>query len=133
MSKSDESGKGVIFLNDKPENAKAKVMSAATDSESKIAFDPDKQPGIANLLQIYGLLNGTDTEGAAKEFTGQTKYGPFKQKAADRLAEFLADFQSKYAKVDENAIKHKLEVSEEQMNKIAGAKLTNVQKAVGLR
>src|SRR5690606_20583821 len=32
MSKSDESGKGVIFLNDTPEAARKKIMSAATDS-----------------------------------------------------------------------------------------------------
>jgi tryptophanyl-tRNA synthetase len=33
MSKSDETGKGVIFLSDSPESARKKIMSATTDSQ----------------------------------------------------------------------------------------------------
>ena len=46
MSKSDESGKGVIFLGDDPELAAKKVMSATTDSVGVINYDIDQQPGI---------------------------------------------------------------------------------------
>ncbi len=56
MSKSDETGKGVIFLNDDPEVAYKKIMSATTDDLACVNYDPEKQPGISNLLQIYGLL-----------------------------------------------------------------------------
>ena len=47
MSKSDESGKGVIFLTDSPEVARKKIMSAETDSMGKVAYDYDRQPGSA--------------------------------------------------------------------------------------
>jgi tryptophanyl-tRNA synthetase len=42
MSKSDETGKGVIFLTDTPEAARKKIMSATTDSEGKVAYDYTK-------------------------------------------------------------------------------------------
>src|SRR5882757_2321007 len=44
MSKSDESGKGIIFLGDKPEDAAKKIMSATTDSVGSIDLDFKKQP-----------------------------------------------------------------------------------------
>lgn len=133
MSKSDESGKGVIFLSDKPEVGRAKVMSATTDSLSKVFFDPEKQPGISNLLQIYGLLCGKSAEAAAQEFTGETKYSVFKKRVADKAAEFLSEFQKNYAGVDQAKIDNKLERSESEMNKSANETLAQVQKAVGLR
>ncbi|HEX8348997.1 MAG TPA: tryptophan--tRNA ligase, partial [Hymenobacter sp.] len=57
MSKSDETGKGVIFLGDTPETAAKKVMSAATDSVGAVHYDYASQPGISNLLEILALLS----------------------------------------------------------------------------
>lgn len=39
MSKSDETGKGVIFLTDSPDVAAKKIMSATTDDKSYIRMD----------------------------------------------------------------------------------------------
>lgn len=39
MSKSDESGRGVIFMSDSPEAAAKKIMGAATDSFGEIKYD----------------------------------------------------------------------------------------------
>lgn len=55
MSKSDESGRGIIFLGDDPDDAAKKIMSATTDSFGNIHFDFEKQPGVSNLLQIQAL------------------------------------------------------------------------------
>jgi tryptophanyl-tRNA synthetase len=56
MSKSDDSGRGVIFLNDEPDVAAKKIMGATTDNLAKIDFNREKQPGISNLLEILSLL-----------------------------------------------------------------------------
>ncbi len=56
MSKSDESGKGIIFMTDSPDEGKAKIKAAATDSIGKINYDKENQPGITNLLDIYNYL-----------------------------------------------------------------------------
>lgn len=133
MSKSEESDKGVIFLNDTPELAHQKVMGAATDSVAQVKYDPENQPGISNLLQIYGLLTGKTVGDAAKEFEGQAQYGEFKKVVADKMAEFLLDFQAKLSQIDQTDIDNKLEESEKAMNKVANQTLLRVQKTVGLR
>ncbi len=133
MSKSDESGKGVIFLNDSPELAAKKVMSATTDSVGQVNLDWENQPGISNLLQILALFQHRSIEEVASEWQGNTQYGEFKKTVADAVKGFLVDLQDKLAQVDDSAVKTKLEASEAAMDKVAGETLLKTQKAVGLR
>ena len=138
MSKSDDSGKGVIFLGDNPRVAHKKIMSATTDSLGKVQYDRENQPGISNLLEILTLVrqdSGRDVtlEQTISEFAGMERYGNFKRIVADETAEFLANFQARLSAVDEPAIEAKLESSEQAMNRIANQTLHRVQKAVGLR
>ncbi len=128
MSKSDETGKGVLFLSENPETAKKKVMSAATDNEAKINYDYKKQPGISNLLDIYEHLGGDKDE-----FIGQDQYGPFKVAVGNKVADFLSDFQAKLTNVNDEVLLKKLETSEEMLRGQANMTLLKVQKAVGLR
>ncbi len=133
MSKSDESGRGVIFLTDDPEQARKKVMSATTDDKAHVAYNPDEQPGISNLLQISALLRNQPLADVAAEFAGMERYGDFKKIVADEVANFLHDFQETLANVDDNAIMQKLSTSETAMSAQANATLHQVQQAVGLR
>lgn len=133
MSKSDETGKGVIFLSDDPEVARKKIMSATTDDKASVNYDKDNQPGIANLIDILALLHGTSPQEVESEYKGMARYGDFKKIVADEMAQFLADFQARLANVDDAAILAKLETSERAMNDVANATLLRVQKAVGLR
>lgn len=133
MSKSDDTGKGVIFLGDQPEVAAKKIMSATTDSEAYIRYNPEAQPGIANLLQVQSLLTGQSLPDTIAEWEGQTNYGDLKKAVAEAVKQFLTDFQSRLAGVDDAALHAKLESSESAMNEIANATLLRVQKAVGLR
>ena len=138
MSKSDETGRGVIFLGDAPEVARKKIMSAATDSVGKVNYDKDAQPGISNLLEILTLVrqaNGRETtlEQIISEFTGLERYGEFKKIVADEMVEFLANFQARLAQVNDDTILRKLESSEITANQTANQTLLRVQKAIGLR
>jgi len=133
MSKSDENGKGVIFLGDSPELVSKKVMSATTDSIGVINYDKENQPGITNLLDLLALITQQDLKAIIDEYKGQTQYGQLKKTVAEAVRLFITDFQTKLASVDEQAIIDKLEVSEELMNKQANKTLQKVQKAIGLR
>jgi tryptophanyl-tRNA synthetase len=133
MSKSDESGRGVIFLGDTPEDAAKKVMSATTDDFAEIRFDRKERPGISNLLEILSLLRGQSLGDTIAEFEGQTRYGDFKKVVADEVAAFLRSFQLALSSVDDMIITSKLESSERAMNTVAQATLLRVQQAVGLR
>lgn len=133
MSKSDDTGKGVIFLSDSPEEASKKIMSAATDSFGSVKYDVKERPGISSLLQIMALLSGRDLQDVIKQYEGQTSYGDLKKDVAKVVSDFLADFQSKLANVDEAAIMAKLEKSEAAMREQSNKVLEKVQRVVGLR
>lgn len=133
MSKSDESERGVIFLGDSPEEAAKKIKSATTDSLNRVGggVNPEEQPGVYNLQQILGLVSEYQDETAPMgDYQG---YGGLKAAVAAAITNFLSDFQSRLAQVDEAQLMAKLEADEKQMNEIANATLLKVQKAVGLR
>lgn len=133
MSKSDDSGKGVIFLGDNPAAAAKKIMAATTDDRAEIHFDRANQPGITNLLEILALLRGDDLQQTIGEFEGQTRYGDFKKVVADEVQQFLTDFQARLATIDDQNIVRKLEQSEQVVSVTANQTLLRAQQAVGLR
>ena len=133
MSKSDETGAGVIFLTDEPEEAKKKIMRATTDSLAKVTYDKANQPGISNLIDILALLRNTQPQEVANRYENMVKYGEFKQIVADETAQFLETFQQKLANVDNVAVLAKLESSEVAMNAQAKETLLRVHEAIGLR
>ena len=133
MSKSDDSGKGVIFLTDNPKTAARKVMSATTDSLASVKFDRQNQPGITNLLEILALLAERDQAHVNAEWEGQERYGDFKTAVAAEVERFLTDFQTKLASVDSQTVLDKLTHSEAVMAGQANRTLDRVQQAVGLR
>lgn len=133
MSKSDDTGKGVVFLNDNPDAARKKIMSATTDDKASVNYDKVSQPGISNLIDILALLRGVTPKDVETQYKGMDRYGDFKKIVADEMAEFLEKFQTNLAHVDDTAVLAKLESSERAMNEIANATLLRVQQAVGLR
>lgn len=133
MSKSDETGKGVIFLSDDPEVTRKKIMSATTDDKASVNYDKENQPGISNLIDILALLRGSTPQATEAEYKGMNRYGDFKKIVADEMAIFLTDFQAHLASVDDSIVLAKLEKSEQAMNIVANETLLRVQRAVGLR
>ncbi len=75
MSKSDASGKGIIFMGDDPKIAAQKILSAETDSLNSIQYNYEKQPGVSNLLDILELFGGNKNT-----YIGQSSYGPLKKR-----------------------------------------------------
>lgn len=133
MSKSDETGKGVIFLTDAPEAAHKKIMSATTDDRASINYDREMQPGISNLIDILALLRGKSLLETETEYKGMDRYGDFKRIVADEMSAFLTNFQSRLASVNDDEILAKLDRSESAMRDVANTTLLRVQTAVGLR
>jgi len=133
MSKSDESGKGIIFLGDDPETAAKKIMGATTDSIGVVHYDPAAQPGISNLLTIHALLSGETIQAVADHHDGDTSYGDLKKEVAEQVKDFLTDFKAKLMSVNDEQLTAKLEADEAAMNQVANQMLLRVQQAVGLR
>ncbi|MCA9339253.1 tryptophan--tRNA ligase [Candidatus Saccharibacteria bacterium] len=133
MSKSDDSGKGVIFLSESPEAAAKKIMSATTDDLANIQFNRGVQPGISNLLEILALFTQRDLQDVVNEWQGKDRYGDFKKVVADETKQFLTEFQTRLDQVDDSTIEKRLKISEDQLTKTANETLFRAQKAVGLR
>ena len=101
MSKSADSGSGIVWLLDEPDATRKKIMRAVTDTDGVVAFDREGKPGISNLLSIYGALTGRPIESIELEYEGKG-YGDFKKGLAEvvtgtlgplreRALELLAD------------------------------------------
>ena len=129
MSKSIDDPAGTIMLSDTPEEAANKIMSATTDSEAKLGSpDFETRPGVANLLNILGLLSEDKPV-----IEAEMPYKEFKQVVADKVSEFLKDFQTKLDMADDEKLMRKLEADEKTMTESANRTLLKVQRAVGLR
>lgn len=133
MSKSVEDPAGTVMLTDKPDEAAAKIMSATTDSENKINYDWDKQPGVSNLLQMLALSQGRSQTEVNEQWQGKSAYGDLKKEVAGSIKTLLTELQGKLADVDESKMIARLEAAEADMAKVATETLAKVQKAVGLR
>ena len=133
MSKSTVAEGSKIMLDDAPEKAAKKIMSATTDSLGKVKFDMFNQPGISNLLQIEALVNDLPLSEVVAKWNGETKYGELKKAVAASVSTMLSDFQARLANISDDEVYRLLEAGEVYANKIANAKLLDVQKAFKLR
>ena len=132
MSKTSDNDKGCIILSEDKEIARKKIMSAVTDSESIIKYDPENKPGISNLLTIYSSLKDITIEEAEKEFTGKN-YGEFKKCVADLVVDFLTDLQEKYNYyISSDLIDKILDESNKKVQEISSKKIKEVFNKVGV-
>lgn len=130
MSKSDEIGRGVIFMGDTPEEATDKIMNATTDSYTNgIKLDINERPGVTNLVTIHDLLKPEEHD----QLMQLPSYRELKTRVAGTVRDFLIDFHNNLAVINEEMILRKLEADEATMNQVAGEALLRVQKAIGLR
>ena len=97
MSKSDENQAATLYILDKPDVLKKKIMSAVTDSGSEIKAGEDK-PGVSNLLQIHTAISGTPTADLEAAFVGKG-YGDLKKEVADVVISALEPVQARYAEL----------------------------------
>lgn len=94
MSKSDENQSSTLYILDKPDVLKKKIMSAVTDSGSEIVASADK-PGVTNLLQIYSTMSGREV-GELEERLAGKGYGDLKKEVADAVIAVMEPVQAKY-------------------------------------
>lgn len=132
MSKSDDSYKGTILLLDSEKDIRKKIMSAVTDSDSKIYYDVENKPGISNLLTIYASVTDMNLEDVCEKFKDYN-YGNFKKEVADAVVDKLLKIQEKYNEIINSDLIDK--ILDDGMNKtceIAKIKYEEVMKKMGL-
>ena len=132
MSKSDPE-ESLISLLDDAATVRRKLRRAVTDSESEIFFDPDKKPGISNLLSIYAAMTGTTPEAAAAAFRGMG-YGDLKEATAEAVIAVITPIQNRYRELvsDKTYIGGILKNNAERTRALAQRTLNKAQKKLGL-
>jgi len=132
MSKTDDPA-GCIGLFDEPEEIKKKIITAVTDPGRKIIFDPQKKPGISNLLTIYSLFAGKSVKNLEKKFKGKG-YEEFKKSLILLLTNSLEPFRRKRKELlpREVYIKEILNQGAKKARVIAQSTIQEVRQKIGL-
>ena len=132
MSKSDVDDGGCIYLIDTPDEMRAKIKKAVTDSGSTIEAGDDK-PAITNLLTIMSLSTGRSIEALEGEYAGQG-YGTFKADVAEALVAHMAPIREAFMAhtADEALIDEVLTSGRVSAELIAEASLARIKEKLGL-
>lgn len=131
MSKSDENVNASIYLMDDPDTIMRKFKRAVTDSLGEVRYSQE-QPGIRNLMDIYGACTGKSNEEIEKEFAGRG-YGEFKLAVGESVVDVLRPLQTKFDELskDKTYIDSIIKENAEKANYYATKTLRKVQKKVG--
>lgn len=131
MSKSRPAG--CLFLDDEPDLIRLKFKKAVTDSGKEVVYDPQKKPGLANLISIYSALTAWSTKTVETRFK-KMNYSEFKSRLAELVIRHLEPLQKKKKELAQKSdtIKGFLKQGGEKANEIASQKLLEVKKKIGL-
>lgn len=133
MSKSSDKQGHALHLLDPPNVLRKSIMRATTDSENRIAFNPE-QPGVLNLLTIYQALTDKTEDEILDEFEGHG-YGALKKRVADAVIATLEPIQARYHEMasDPAHVEQILKEGAGRVRPIAEHRLHVAQVNLGLR
>jgi tryptophanyl-tRNA synthetase len=131
MSKSTSSAAGALRLLDEPDLLRRKVMRAVTDAGASVAYDPDRAPGVANLLDILAGCTGGQPQHLATRFDG---YGALKRAVADAVVDTLTPIRDRYLRLtaDPDHVRAVLRDGAKQAREQASDKVREARAAIGL-
>jgi tryptophanyl-tRNA synthetase len=134
MSKTDGPPQGVISLFDEPKEIERKIKRAVTDADDgpdAVRYDPIHKPGLSNLLELLGTIEGRRPEEVA---TSYTRYGALKADLASAVVGLISPIQKSYLELasDPDRIADVLRAGAQRADKVASATLERAYEAVGL-
>lgn len=130
MSKSEPEGCLEIFENEK--RIKEKILKAVTDSEAVVKYDPEKKPGISNLMTIYKYLTKKSYHEIEEEFKNKGYY-EFKLAVYKAFMNFFKEKRERKKRLSDSYIQKLLILGAKKANKVANENLEKILKATGLR
>jgi tryptophanyl-tRNA synthetase len=124
---------GCLFIFDDPREVKKKIMSAVTDTQKVIKYDPKRKPGISNLLVIYSLFSKKPIEKIEEKFKNGS-YEKFKKALVEIVIKSLEPFWKKRETLlkREVFVKEILEKGRQKAQTIAQSTIQEVKEKMGL-
>ncbi len=132
MSKSDPNQAGTLYITDTADVLRKKIMSAVTDSDGGVVYNPETKAGVSNLMSIYSAITAKSYESIEAEFAGKG-YGDFKKTVAEAVIEHLAPVRARYEEISadkkliESVLKRGGEAAQRRVNRI----MSKVYRKVG--
>lgn len=132
MSKSDPIDKACIFLLDDPKVITKKIMSAVTDLDGKVKYDPINKPGVSNLITIMAAASLKSIKEIEEMFEG-CGYGEFKTEVAKNVIQMLEPIQKRYYELlNSEEIDKILDNGRDKASYLASKMLKKLKKKMGL-
>ncbi|WP_030753291.1 tryptophan--tRNA ligase [Streptomyces sp. NRRL S-31] len=131
MGKSDDSGAGVVYLLDEPDDVRKKVMRAVTDSGGEVGYDREDRPGVSNLLDILAACTGGNPESLAGVYDS---YGALKKDTAEAVVEVLRPVRARHRELcaDPAYVEEVLRDGAEKARALARPTVDAAYRAMGL-
>ncbi len=124
-----------IGIFDNAQTIKKKIARAVTDSGNEISYDPATKPGLANLLEIFSILDaGPSPEDIAKTYAGKN-YSVLKNDLAQKIIDFFADARRERERLEHEGPQNTLDMlaeGAEKAREVARETLAEAYKTVGL-
>jgi tryptophanyl-tRNA synthetase len=110
-----------------------KIRRAVTDNEANVKFDPEKQPGVSNLLGILSAIRGGTPEERASDFEGMG-YRELKEAVAEAVIETVTPIQERYTEIveDKGRLDAILASGAQKAREVAQQTLDQAHDALGL-
>jgi tryptophanyl-tRNA synthetase len=126
-------GPGLIDLLEPEASIRKKIRSAVTDPGREVRYDPERKPGVSNLLTIASALSGRSVPELEASYAGRG-YGDLKAEVADLTVDLLGPIQARAAEVlaDRAELDRILAIGAERAEAVAAPTLAEVYDRVGL-
>jgi tryptophanyl-tRNA synthetase len=131
MSKSSSSAAGALRLLDEPDQLRRKVMRAVTDTDTTVTYDPDRTPGVSNLLDILAGCTGARPRHLAGQYE---RYGELKHAVADAVVDTLTPIRARYLELSTHPdhVRKVLLEGAQRARDMASRKVRQTKSAIGL-
>jgi tryptophanyl-tRNA synthetase len=120
MSTTTSSEQGAVYVGDAPDVIRKKFKTAVTDSEREIRYDPERKPGVSNLLEIMSVATGEPIEALERRFEG-AGYGDLKEAVGESVVELLTPIRERFEALrkDERELQRLLAVGADKARRAA--------------
>ncbi len=131
MSKSSDSRLGTVFLLDTPDDVAGKLKKSVTDSENAVHYDPERKPGVSNLLEILSAITAERPDVLALRYDS---YGHLKQDVAESIIDTIDPIAKRFRELssDTDYVMDVINDGAGRAGEVASATLAMARQAIGL-
>lgn len=135
MSKSDPNPKSRILITDSEETIRQKFRTALTDSQDGISYDPERRPGVSNLLDIFKHVqdDAMSSHDLATNFK-DSSLRALKEMVADAVVKGLREVRERFFELRSHPenLNHDMSLDHDRASSVAEQTLLEVKEAMGL-